>query len=81
MRGITFSVLFMCCAAFAFDDVEIEQILYAQDKMTAINRVIQSEKLPSELKILDNIKQLIIKNDYADLTQYIKIILDDRRAQ
>lgn len=73
-------LLILSSNLYSFDNVEIEQILYVKDKISEVNRLIQNEKIPSEIKILGEIKKLIIKNDYSDLTIYISEILKTRKG-
>lgn len=74
-------LLILSSNLYSFDNVEIEQILYVKDKISEVNRLIQNEKIPSEIKILGEIKKLIIKNDYSDLTIYISEILKTRKGE
>jgi hypothetical protein len=76
MKYILF--VFLSVNLFAFDGMEIEQLLFCQDKMTELNKVIEREKNPRDLKILKDIKALLAKDDMVGFEQYIKDVLRAR---
>ena len=71
-------IFFLSLNLFAFDGIEIEQLLFCQDRMVELNKVIEREKNPRDLKVLREIKVLLEKDDIVRFEEYIKEVLKSR---
>jgi hypothetical protein len=63
---------------FAFDGVEIEQLLFSDNKMIELNGLIEREKNPKDLNILREIKSFLLVGDMFGMERYIRDILITR---
>ena len=73
-----FFLILFTISVKAFDACEIEQIIVVKEKLSAVEQLISREKNPADLKILAEIKRLVIQDDYLELSQYIKSVLEGR---
>jgi hypothetical protein len=63
---------------FAFDGIEIEQLLFSDNKMIELNGLIEREKNPKDLNILREIKSFLLVGDMFGMERYIRDILITR---